>query len=149
AKTKRLISAVGTKIEFEIAPSIETQSIESPVERGRIEAPKAEAVGAKRAGEDDLQTVRSIGEIVERLGVCFASVGMIEARDDPPRTDGSNCSGAFRRRIDGFDAKAIRRLPHELFEACAFERGFSGFAPIGPSMARKKACDRAQRRLSL
>ena len=91
-----------------------------------------------RAGGHDLQAVRSIGEVVERLGVGLVGGGMIKARDDPPRTAGSNCSWAFRWRIDGFDPNAVRSLRHQRFEACALERGFSGSAPIGFRSRREK-----------
>ena len=143
---KRLIRAFGPKIQFETRPCIETHPIESFVKRGGIEPPEAKTVGAERAGEHDLQTVRSIGEVVERLGVGVVGVGMIELRDDPPRTTGSNGPGAFRRRIDGFDLNAIRGLGHERFKARALKRGFSGSAPIGLGVGGKKVRDRAQRR---
>ena len=115
AKTKRLIGAVGPKIEFEIRPRIETHAIEGLVKCGGVELPKTKTVSAERAGGHDLQTVRSIGEVVERLGVGFVGVGMIESRDDPPRTAGSNRPGAFRGRIDGFDPNAIRSLRTQAF----------------------------------
>ena len=148
-KTRRLIGAFGPEIELETGPRIETDAIESLVKRSGIEPFEAKTVSPERAGEDDLQAVRSIGEVVERLGVRFVGVRMIEARDDPPGTAGSSSPRAFRWRLDGFDAKAIRSLPRERLDACAFERGFSGSAPIGLGIGRKKACDRAQRRLSL
>src|SRR4029077_5088961 len=107
-KTKRLIGAVGPKIEFEIGPCIETHAIESLVKRGGIEVPEAKTMSPKRAGGHDLQTVRSIGEVVERLGVSLVGGGMIKTGDDPPRTAGSNRSWAFRWRIDGFDPNVIR-----------------------------------------
>ena len=78
AKMKRLIRAVGSKIEFEICPCIETHAIESLVKRGRIEPSQAKTVGPEGAGEHDLQAVRSIGEVVERLGVGLVGVGVIE-----------------------------------------------------------------------
>ena len=85
-ETKRLIRAVGPKIEFEIGAAIETDAIESPVKRSGIEPSEAKTIGADRAGGHDLQPVRAVGEIVERLGVGLAGLGMIEARDDPPGT---------------------------------------------------------------
>ena len=89
AKTKRPIGAVGPKIKFEICPCIETHAIEGLVECGGVELPKTKTVGAERAGGHDLQAVRSIGEVVERLRVGLVGMGMIESRDDPPRTAGS------------------------------------------------------------
>jgi hypothetical protein len=74
---------------------------------------------------------------------------MIKARDDPPRTAGPNGPRAFRWRIDGFNPRAVCSLRHEGFEAHAFERGFSGYAPIGLGIGGKKACDRSQRCVSL
>ena len=130
-QSQRLIGAVGPKIELELRPRIETHAIESLVKRGGVEPSEAKAVGAERAGGHDLQTVRAIGEVVERLGVGLVGIGMIESRDDPPRTAGAKRPGAFRGRIDGFDPNAVRGLGHERFEACALERGFSGPAPIG------------------
>ncbi len=135
---KRLIGAFRPKIEFETGPRIETDPIESLVKPSGIEPSEAKTISPERAGEDDLETVRSIGEVVERLGVGLVGVWVIEARDDPPRTAGSSSPGAFRWRIDGFDAKTIRGLPRERLEACAFERGFGGSAPIGLGVAQEK-----------
>ena len=50
-------------------PRIETGPIEGPVKRGGIIPSEAETISAERPGEDDLETVRSIREVVERLGV--------------------------------------------------------------------------------
>src|ERR1700729_535782 len=110
AKTKRPIGAVGPKIEFEICPRIETGAIEGLMECGGVELPKTKSIGAERAGGDDLQAVRSIGEIVERMGVGLVGDGMIEPRDNAPWTAGSDRPGAFRGRIDRFDANAVGSL---------------------------------------
>ncbi len=149
AKTKRLIGAVGPKIQFESRPFVETHAVERPVEGGGVEASKTKTVGADRAGGHDLQAVRSIGEVVERLGVGLVGAGMIESSDDPPRTARPDRPGAFRWRIDGLDPDAIRRLGHKGFEARALERGLSGLAPIGFGSGGKEICDCAQSRLSL
>ena len=114
-----------------------------------IESPKTKTVGAERARGHDLQTVRSIGEVVERLRVGLVGMSMIESRDDPPGTVSSDRPRAFRWRIDRFDANAIRGLGHQRFKARALERGFSGLAPIGFGIGGKEIRDRAQRRLSL
>ena len=90
AKRERLLGAVAAEIEFEMRPSVESHAVESLVEGRRIEAPETKSIGAERAGEHDLQAVRAIGEIVERLGVGLAGVGMVEARDDPPRAAASD-----------------------------------------------------------
>src|ERR1700733_14603583 len=137
-KTKRLIGAVGPKIEFEIYRCIETHAVEGLVECGGVELPKTKTVGAERAGGHDLQAVRSLGEVVERLGVGLVGMGMIEARDDPPRTAGPSSPGALRGRIDRFDANAIPGLGHKRFETRALERGLSGVAPIGFGNGGKK-----------
>ena len=113
-------------------------AIERLVECSRVETPETKSIGAQRASEHNLQTVRAIGEIVERLGVGLVGIGMIDSRDDPPRTAGSSSPRAFRWRIDRLDANAIRGLGHQRFEARALERGFSGLAPIGFGMARKR-----------
>ena len=75
-----------------------------------IEASEAKSIGADRAGEHDLQTVRAAGEIVQRLRVGFARVGMVEAGDDPPRTASAR-SGArpLRWRIERLDPACRRR----------------------------------------
>src|SRR5258708_2971424 len=85
-KTKRLIGAVGPKIEFELRSRIETHLIERLVKRGRIKPSEAKAVGAERAGRHDLQAVCSLTEVVERLGVGLVGAGVIESRNNPPRT---------------------------------------------------------------
>ena len=144
AKTKRLVGTVGPKVEFEIRPCIETDPIEGVVKRGRIESSEAKTVGAERAGEHDLQTVRSVGEVVERLGVGLVGVRMVESRDDAPRPPGSDRPWAFRWRIDGFDPNAIRGLGHKRFESRSVERRLSDSTPIGFGISGKKACDRAQ-----
>jgi hypothetical protein len=149
AEAKRLISAIGAKIEFEIRPCVETHPVESFVKGGGIETSEAEPVGADSAGRHDLQAVRSISQIVERLGIGLVGAGMIESRNDPPSAGGPNRPGAFRWRIDGFDPNAIRCLGYERVKARAFEGSFSGPAPIGFSVGGKKVCDHAQCRLTL
>jgi hypothetical protein len=119
------------------------------VKGSRIEPPEPETVSAERAGGHDLQTVRSVREVVERLGVGLVGVGMIESRDDPPGTAGSKGSRTFRRRIDRFDPNAVRGLRYERFEARTLERDFGGSGPIGLSGSGKRTCDCAQRRVSL
>src|SRR6202044_1921434 len=108
------------------------------MECGGVELPKPKSICAKRAGGHDLQSVRSIGEIVEGLRVGLVGAGMIDSRDDPPRTAGSSSPRAFRWRIDGFDANAIRGLRHQRFKARALEHGFSSLAPIGFGIGGKE-----------
>ncbi len=84
---KRLIGAVGPKIEFEIRARIETHAIEGLVQRGGVEASKAKTIGAERARGHDLQAVGAIGQVVERLRVGLVGMGMIESamiRQGPP-----------------------------------------------------------------
>ena len=131
AKTKRVVRAIRPKIEFETRACIEAHAIEGLVKRGRIRPSEAKSIGADRAGKYDLQTVRPIGEVVERLGAGLLSVGMIEARDDAPGPSGPDRPWAFRRRMDGFDPNAVRGFGCKRFEARAFERSFGGFTPVG------------------
>src|SRR5579864_7534605 len=145
AKAKRLARAIGPKIEFEMRPFIETHALKSLVKRGRIESPEAETISAGRASEYDLETVRAVGEVVERLGVGLAGVGMIEPRHNPPGAFRPKRPLAFRRAIDRFDPDAVRGLRYERFQARAPERGFRGFAPVGLGIGGKKACDCAHR----
>ena len=104
-KAENLNSYEGTKLHpdknFAYKARIEINALESLMERSGIELPEAKTISPKRAGEDDLQAVRSIGEVVERLGVGPASVRMIDPRDNPPGAAGSNSPGALRRRRGG------------------------------------------------
>ena len=145
AKTKRLVGAVGPKIEFETRPRVERRPVEGLVKRGRIEPSQSETVGAERAGEHDLQTVGAVGEVVERLGVGLVGVRMIEPRDDAPGTRGSKRSRPVRRPVNRFDPDAVGGLGHERFEARALKRRLGRFAPVGFGEGGKEARGRAQR----
>ncbi len=87
-EAKRLIGAVGPKIEFETGPGIETHAVESSVKRRGIEVSQAKTVSPDRAGGHDLQAVRSIGDVVVGLGVGAAGAGSSRRamiRQGPPR----------------------------------------------------------------
>ena len=79
-----------------------------------IESPKPVTVGAERAGEHDLQTVRAVGEVVERLSVGLVGVRMVEPGDNPPGSGASKRPRALRRPIDGLDPDAVRGLGQSL-----------------------------------
>ena len=55
------------------------------MQRGRIPFGKAVAIGAGGAGENDLQAVGAVGEILQRRFIGVAGVGMIEAGERAPR----------------------------------------------------------------
>jgi hypothetical protein len=135
--------AVGTKIEAEICPRVEAHSVKGFVKRSGIVSSEAVTVSAERPREYDLQSVRAIGEIIERLGVRFASVGMIDPRNDTPRALASNSALTFRRPIDRFDPNAIRSPGEKRFNVRAAKRCFSRFAPIGLGTGGKEASDSA------
>ena len=112
-ETERLPRAVAAEIELEMRPCVEAHAIESLVQGRGIESPEAIAVGAERAGEHDLQAVRAVGEVVERLGVGLAGVGMVEARDHAPRPVASEAPAgpppADRRARSGCRPRSWRR----------------------------------------
>ena len=96
-EAQRLARAECPEVELEMRAGVEAHAFERRVQRRRIELPQSEAVGADRTGENDGEAVGAAGEIVERLGVGFACVGMIEAGHDPPGTRGAQRSGAVGR----------------------------------------------------
>ena len=67
-ESERLARTVGTEIELETRPGVETHAIESLVKGRGIESLEAVAVAPERAGEHDLKTVRAIGEVVAAPG---------------------------------------------------------------------------------
>ena len=102
-KTERLAGTFAPKIELEMRLCVKRRPFESPVKRCWIESSKPKTVGAERAGEHDLQTVRAVGEVVERLSVGLVGVGMVEPGDNPPWSGASKRPRTLSRPIDGLD----------------------------------------------
>ena len=105
-------------------------------------------MGAERSRKHDLQAVRAARDIIPRLGVGLAGVGMVEAGDDPPRTARPQRAGAGAWWIDRLDPDAVGGHGGQRFDARPFQRGFGGFPPVGLNPGRKTSRIRAQRRLS-
>ena len=137
-KCERLPRTLAAEVELEMRPRVETQPVESLVKGCGIELPEAVAVGANRAGEHDLQTVRAIDEVVESLGIGLAGFRVVKARDHAPGPVGSKRPRAFRRSIDGLDPDAVGGLGDKRVEVRAIKRRFGGPAPIGFGIGGKR-----------
>ena len=134
---ERLLWAVRTKIKLKAGSSVELHAVEGEPQRVRIVSFEPESIGADRAGEHDLQSVRPAREILEGLGIGFARIGIVEARHDAPWSAGAQGPGTVRWLIDGFDAEAVDGAGHELVEARPFEGRLGGLSPVGLGPSRE------------
>ena len=85
-EAERLTCAVGAEVEFEAKAGVESNGLEGRVQSRRIGLLQSKAVRPDRAGENDRKTVRAAREIVERLGVGLAPVGVVELGHHTPRS---------------------------------------------------------------
>ena len=140
AKPVAWLYGLGAEIEFDAQRPVEPHALECAVQRRRIEFAEAEAIGPARPGENDLQPVGAVGEIVERLLVRRGRVGMVEARKRAPgaafpaqraRTVAAGIERLKRNRVGGSRDEPVERP--------ALQRGLGGLAPIGLAECRERA----------
>ncbi len=113
------------------SPASKRTPFENRVQGRGVERLQAEAVSPDRAGEHDRETIRAAGEIVERLGVGFARVRMVEPGDQPPGSRRSERTGPVSGRVERLDADAVRGPGSEAVEAFALQGRFGGIPPVG------------------
>ncbi len=143
---ERFVGAVAAEIEFDAQPRVEAHAFEGRVQGRRIGLLQAISVGADRSGEDDLQPVRSAHEILMGLGVGLARVGMVEPRDDAPRSAWTERARTLRRRIERLDPDSVGAPEGQGLEARPLQGGFGGPAPVRFAPGWKNRQLRAQRR---
>ena len=85
----RLSLGVRAEVQLERDAFVEPHALEGAMQRSRVRLRQAKAIGARGAGEHDLKTVGAVGEVVERLRVGVAGLGMIDAGEDAPRAGAS------------------------------------------------------------
>ena len=139
-----LAGPVRPEVEFETLAGVEADALEGRVQGRGIGFLQSEAVGPDCAGENDREAVGAPREIVERLGIGLARVGMIEPGHHPPRSRRARRLRPVRSRIQRLDANSVRRPRREAVEALALQRRLGGPAPIGFAPGRKDARVRAQ-----
>src|SRR5271163_579078 len=81
-KASRLRLGLRPEVQFETRAFVETDPVECAMQRSGIPFAQAIAVRSGGAGEDDLQPVRAVGEVLERLRVRVPGLGVIHARQD-------------------------------------------------------------------
>ena len=106
----RLTFAVGPEIELEALRSGELHALEGfPCKSRRIGLGETEAIGARSAGEDDLQTVGAVGEVVERQVVGGGGIGMVEASENLPGAGATQRARPFAAWIERLQPRFRRR----------------------------------------
>ena len=92
------------------------------------------AVSADGAGEDNGEAVRTVFEVVQRLGIGRGCIGKIEALHDRPRRGRRARGNGLRRNpsaVERLDAERIIGLGDEAgFEGRAFEHVLHQLAPL-------------------
>ncbi len=113
---------------------VETNIGERMGDRVIVVAGETSAIGADRAGEDEMQSVGAAVEIVQRQAVGDVGVGDVDAREygpapgvRPQGRDGRTC-GVGIERLDG---ETIIGPGDERFEGRALERALDESAPLG------------------
>ena len=147
-EAQRVVRAVAAEVEFEARPGVEAHAFASGMQSRRIGRLQPESIGADRPGEHDLEAVRAAGEIVQRLGVGFAGVRMVEPRHDAPGSVRTQRARAVRRRIERRDPNSVRGHGREALETLPLQGRLGGLAPVGFAEGRKDRCVRAQRQIS-
>ena len=93
---------------------------------------QTEAIGSARSRKDDMQTIRAIFQIAQRLFMGSARIGIVDAGQLLPCAGmgGGNRCGRFGPRIEGRNGKAVVAFADELFEWRALQHMIDEFAPL-------------------
>ncbi len=135
------------RVERQRNAVVEANIGERVSDRVIVVADEPPAVGADRAGEDEMQSVGAAVEVLQSQAVGGVSVGDVDARENRPAAGvfaqdrEGRTSGAG---VDGLKGKPVIALGDERFEGRAFERPLNKGAPLRVGGLRK---DPRQRRL--
>ena len=139
-KPPRLRLGVSAEVQLQRDAFVEPHALEGAMQRGGVPFGEAEAIGARGAGEHDLQSVGAVGEVLERLRVGVAGLGVIDAGEDAPRPAASARRARPRAApVKRGERDAVRGFRVQRLERSALERRLRGLAPIRLAVAREGA----------
>ena len=139
-KGSRLRLGLRPEVEFEARAFVETDPVECAMQRGGIPFAQAIAVRSGGAGEDDLQPVRAVPEILERLRVRVPGLGVIHARQHGPGSRrAARRAGALAPPVQRLESDPVRSLGDEPVQRAALQRSLHRRAPIGFGKDRERA----------
>ena len=124
----------------------EVDTLEDASERALIRR-QPEPVVADRAGEHEREAAGAVLKLVQRRGVRFGRIGVVDARErlpgrGPPPSGARLRVGAARgKRLDG---EAVIGRAAQPLERCALEHGVDELAPVLP---RRRSKIRGKRRI--
>ena len=96
------------------------------------------AVRAEAAGDDELETVRAIAEIVKGLCIGGGRVGIVDPLDDGPAALRRRCQrGLWGGGIERLDGDAVIGLSDQRRDCLSLEDAFHPCAPVGVSGRRE------------
>ena len=135
ASARRELAVVG-QVDLDRHFGVEHDARQKRVER-RI-AGEAATVGADAAGENDLQPVRAIAEIVERLRVGGGRIGLVDTLEDGPAAlRAGDRRGPGGGGVERLDRNAVVGLARERRRALALQDGFDPAPPVCVAGGRK------------